>query len=53
MNLMNIRTKQWDDKALDATAPDLKQKLPSLTNSYDVIGKISPYFDLVFLQKPS
>lgn len=44
MNLMNIRTKQWDDKALDATAPDLKQKLPSLTNSYDVIGKISPYF---------
>ncbi|MFX1588247.1 MAG: xylulokinase, partial [Promethearchaeota archaeon] len=44
MNLMNIRTKQWDDDALKATAPDLKQKLPPLTDSYDVIGKISPYF---------
>jgi len=44
MNLMNIRTKQWDDKALDATAPNLRQKLPALTNSYDVIGKISPFF---------
>jgi len=44
MNLMNIRTKQWDDKALDATAPNLRQKLPPLINSYDVIGKISPFF---------
>jgi xylulokinase len=44
MNLMNIRTKQWDDKALHATAPNLRQKLPALTNSYDVIGKISPFF---------
>ena len=44
MNLMNIRTKQWDQKALDATAPDLLLKLPPLTNSYDVIGTISPYF---------
>ncbi|MFX1297284.1 MAG: xylulokinase [Promethearchaeota archaeon] len=44
MNLMNIKTKQWDDSALEATAPDLKQKLPLLTHSYDIIGKISPYF---------
>lgn len=44
MNLMNIRTNQWDDKALDATAPGLRQKLPPLVNSYDVVGKISPYF---------
>ncbi|NVM46267.1 MAG: carbohydrate kinase [Candidatus Lokiarchaeota archaeon] len=44
MNLMNIATKQWDQKALDATAPDLMLKLPALTSSYDVIGKISPYF---------
>ena len=28
MTLMNIATKQWDQKALDATAPDLLQKLP-------------------------
>lgn len=44
MNLMNIETKQWDNRALKATAPSLKEKLPSLSNSYDVIGKISPYF---------
>ncbi|MFW9899353.1 MAG: xylulokinase [Candidatus Thorarchaeota archaeon] len=44
MNLMNIKTKQWDERAINATAPNLKQKLPSLTNSYDIIGKISPYF---------
>ena len=44
MNLMNIETKQWDQKALGATAPNLIQKLPSLTNSYDIMGTISPYF---------
>ncbi len=44
MNLMNIETKQWDDRALKATAPHLKERLPHLANSYDVIGKISPYF---------
>ncbi|MFX0186700.1 MAG: xylulokinase [Candidatus Hodarchaeota archaeon] len=44
MNLMNIKTKQWDEMALNATAPNLKHKLISLTNSYDIIGKISPYF---------
>jgi len=44
MNLMNIETKQWDQKALDATAPNLLQKLPPLTNSYEIIGTISPYF---------
>ncbi len=44
MNLMNIKTKLWDNQALNATAPNLKEKLPHLTNSYDVIGKISPYF---------
>jgi len=44
MNLMNIHTKQWDDRALEATAPNLKEKLPSLTDSSDVIGKISSFF---------
>ena len=44
MNLMNIKSKQWDEKALEATAPNLKEKLPPLCNSYDIIGKISPYF---------
>ncbi|MHA1985819.1 MAG: xylulokinase [Promethearchaeota archaeon] len=44
MNLMNIETKQWDSRALEATAPFLKEKLPLLSNSYDIIGNISPYF---------
>lgn len=44
MNLMNIFTKQWDDKSLNATAPNLKQKLPTLTESFSVIGNIAPYF---------
>ncbi|MFX1393505.1 MAG: xylulokinase [Promethearchaeota archaeon] len=44
MNLMNITTKQWDERALNATAPNLYQKLPPLFNSNHIIGKISPYF---------
>jgi len=44
MNLMNIKTKKWDDRAMEATAPNLKSKLPPLTHSYNIIGKLSPYF---------
>jgi xylulokinase len=44
MNLMNIRTKKWDDLALEATAPNLKSKLPSLTPSQFIIGKLSSYY---------
>ncbi len=44
MNLMNIRTKQWEDRALEATAPNLKNKLPSLTPSQSIIGKLSSHF---------
>ncbi|MEJ2296665.1 MAG: FGGY family carbohydrate kinase [Candidatus Lokiarchaeota archaeon] len=43
MNLMNIINKRWDDKALIATAPNLRQKLPPLTESDNIIGKIAPY----------
>ncbi|MFW9947768.1 MAG: xylulokinase, partial [Candidatus Odinarchaeota archaeon] len=44
MNLMNIKSKQWDPRALEATAPNLKERLPSLCNSYIIIGNISSYF---------
>ncbi|NVM35664.1 MAG: carbohydrate kinase [Candidatus Lokiarchaeota archaeon] len=44
MNLMNIRTKKWDERALEATAPNLREKLPPLIESYGIIGKISSYF---------
>ena len=44
MNLMNITTNQWDQDAIDATAPNLSPKLPPLVKSYEIIGKIAPYF---------
>ncbi len=44
MNLMDIRKKAWHAAALKATAPDLRQKLPALAESWHVVGKISPYF---------
>lgn len=44
MNLMNIKTKQWDIRALNATAPNLEEKLPELCNSYDILDTIAPYF---------
>jgi xylulokinase len=44
MNLMNIMTKEWDDRALEATAPNLKNKLPFLSFSQAIIGNISTYF---------
>lgn len=51
MNLMDIRKKQWHPKALEATAPDLKNKLPNLTNSWTIVGKINPYFTKYGLNK--
>ena len=44
MNLMDIRKKSWHLGALEATAPDLKEKLPPLAASGKVIGKVSTYF---------
>jgi xylulokinase len=44
MNLMDIRRKVWHPDALAATAPDLKQKLPPLAESWKVVGAVSPYF---------
>ena len=44
MNLMNINRKQWDNEALTATAPNLEQKLPTLVESYSIIGNIAPYY---------
>ena len=44
MNLMNLSTGQWDQNLLDACAPELKDKLPSLAPAASVAGKVSPYF---------
>ncbi len=44
MNLMNIRSKEWDEKALDATAPGLASKLGQPQVSHKVAGRIGKYF---------
>lgn len=51
MNLMDIRKKQWHAKALDATAPDLCDKLPPLVPSWKVVGPVNPYFEKYGLNK--
>ena len=44
MNLMNLESLAWDPVLLDATAPGLVEKLPTLGATTDVIGPISGYF---------
>lgn len=43
MNLMNIHSKTWEDKCLEACAPNLREKLGDLVPSYEIIGHISQY----------
>ena len=43
-NLMDLRAGQWSRKALDATAPDLEQRLPSLQPSWTIVGALSPFW---------
>lgn len=42
MSLMNLRTSDWDQRALDATAPGLRDRLPPIVPSSTVIGRIAP-----------
>jgi xylulokinase len=44
MNLMNLESANWDQDLLDATAPELAQKLPPLAKATTVQGPISRYF---------
>jgi xylulokinase len=43
-NLMDIHSRQWSTKALDATAPDLGEKLLSVARSDDMVGILDGYF---------
>ena len=42
-NLADIRKGSWSDIALDATAPELKKRLPQLITNDDIVGTVSPY----------
>ncbi|XP_024026625.1 xylulose kinase [Morus notabilis] len=44
MNLMDLRQRVWSDRALEATAPGLEQKLGKLATAHAVAGYIAPYF---------
>lgn len=44
MNLMNVRTKTWDARALELTAPGLGSKLGDPRPSHEVCGRIGAYF---------
>jgi xylulokinase len=44
MNLMDIRTLGWDQRALDATAPDLAVRLPHIEKPWSSIGVLAPYW---------
>ncbi|HAF47126.1 MAG TPA: carbohydrate kinase, partial [Cryomorphaceae bacterium] len=44
MNLMNLQSFDWDAQLLNATAPDLKNKLPSIVTGNHTVGTIAPYF---------
>ncbi len=44
MNLMNISSRAWDPLLLEATAPNLGEKLPALTGSQHIAGSLAPYF---------
>lgn len=44
MNLLNIQTWNWDFELLDATAPELKRRLPMPMQGKIMAGRISKYF---------
>ena len=44
MNLMAIAAGEWSTAALDATAPDLRRRLPPIRESWTIAGELSPYW---------
>ncbi len=44
MNLMNLASLDWDPVLLDATAQNLRKKLPPLAPSRTIAGAVSRYF---------
>jgi xylulokinase len=48
MSLMSLANRGWDRAALDATAPDLEQKLPSIAPPHLVAGTLGEYWQKSF-----
>jgi xylulokinase len=53
MNLMDIATFTWHAGALEATAPDLRQKLPPIASSDTILGVVGPYLVLKYGLNPA
>ena len=43
-NLMDLSTATWWDTAVQATAPDLMQRLPAIASADSVVGPLAPYW---------
>ncbi|CAI7735433.1 unnamed protein product, partial [Closterium sp. NIES-54] len=44
MNLMDLRTREWVDVALEATAPNLRERLGEVVPSHQVVGNVHQYY---------
>lgn len=44
MNLLNVKEWSWDADLLDATAPDLEQRLPAVVGGGSTAGTVADYF---------
>ena len=53
MNLMNLASGNWDADLVNATAPDLSGKLPSLAPSNTITGTVSSYFSEKYQLNPA
>ncbi len=43
-NLMDVSTQSWWAPALEATAPDLKSRLPPIVPSWTIAGRLAPFW---------
>jgi len=53
MNLMDIARFTWHPAALEATAPDLRAKLPPIAPSNTILGVVNPYLVLKYGLNPA
>jgi xylulokinase len=44
MNLMDLAARDWWPPAVEATAPDLRAKLPAIAPSSAIAGRLAPYW---------
>ena len=44
MNLMDLAARDWSAAALRAAAPDLRQRLPDIRDSWTVFSELAPYW---------